>query len=275
MFIALTHCKTLIKLSAKQKSAMHMSTNSLSGRGGTLDTFDEQYPGTAVERMYAIRDRVKALTTEELNGKWDFVRKNILRAGGLRDEARLEMVGKGYTGHSFNDYNHVDLTAMRGEEADNENAGRVEGMHYSNKLGEGIKRASIGPPELPPGGSWSTCQIGAGKSPPADVAHIQFRSRIAFKLVWCPPKFKSCKYPCHLGCFDSLLSMHLYPHVFYISSIVVLVDDDGKYLSSGQPSDIDDESSGIPSLEEREANYLVVKGSKYATMAERRGGEVM
>jgi len=38
-------------------------------------------------------------------------------------------------------------------------------------------------PSLGPGGSWSTCMQGCNKEPPADVAHIQFRSRIAFKLV--------------------------------------------------------------------------------------------
>lgn len=39
------------------------------------------------------------------------------------------------------------------------------------------------------GGSWSTCMIGANKSPPQDVAHLQFKSRVAFKLVWSPPTF--------------------------------------------------------------------------------------
>ena len=28
--------------------------------------------------------------------------------------------------------------------------------------------------------------MGCNKVPPGDVAHIQFRSRIAFKLVWVP-----------------------------------------------------------------------------------------
>ena len=27
------------------------------------------------------------------------------------------------------------------------------------------------------------------QDPPQDVAHLQFKSRIAFKLVWCPPNF--------------------------------------------------------------------------------------
>lgn len=41
------------------------------------------------------------------------------------------------------------------------------------------------------GGSWSTCMIGANKSPPQDVAHLQFKSRVAFKLVWSPPTFNT------------------------------------------------------------------------------------
>lgn len=35
------------------------------------------------------------------------------------------VIGMGYTGHSFNDFNHVDLTAMLDSEADNENEGRI------------------------------------------------------------------------------------------------------------------------------------------------------
>jgi hypothetical protein len=45
-------------------------------------------------------------------------------------------------------------------------------------------------PELGPGGSWTTCMIGCHRDPPRDVAHVQFRSRIAFKLVWVPPDFR-------------------------------------------------------------------------------------
>ena len=92
----------------------------------------------------------------------------------------------------------------------------------SNQLGPGISVASL--PELGPGGSWSTCLMGCNQvlkkrregviklfrtfllflafipfpfsayytvaqEPPQDVAHLQFKARIAFKLVWCPPKF--------------------------------------------------------------------------------------
>jgi hypothetical protein len=48
--------------------------------------------------------------------------------------------------------------------------------------GEGIRIASL--PELGPGGSWTTCMLGCHHDPPRDVAHVQFRSRVAFKLVW-------------------------------------------------------------------------------------------
>ena len=78
---------------------------------------------------------------------------------------------------------------MLGEVAHNQNQGQVNGIHYSNKLGPGIEIASL--PELGPGGSWSTCMIGCNSEPPRDVAHLQFRSRVAFKLVWTPPDYNS------------------------------------------------------------------------------------
>lgn len=143
--------------------------------------FDTEYPGTAVQRMRMARERVLSLTAEQLNGDWSDVRRNILWAGGLKDITDAPP-GMGYTGHSFNDYNHCDLTTMLDQESFNENQGKVEGIHFSNQLGPGIKIASIS--ELGPGGSWSTCMIGCAKNPPQDVAHMQFKSRIAFKLVW-------------------------------------------------------------------------------------------
>jgi len=74
---------------------------------------DEQYPGTAVQRMLTIRERVRSLNsdTRNLNGDWENVRRNILWAGGLKDLPNAAP-GAGYTGHSFNDFNHCDLTAM-------------------------------------------------------------------------------------------------------------------------------------------------------------------
>lgn len=75
---------------------------------------------------------------------------------------------------------------------------------------------------------------GCHVEPPRDVAHVQFRSRIAFKLVWCPPLFES----------------------------FVLVDDAGERLAYGEPS------GALPALYERTQNYKAVQQSKYAVAAE-------
>lgn len=152
------------------------------------DAVDPDYPGTAVGRLRNIHRRVRSLSAADLSGDWETVRLRILWAGGLRNLQNVPP-GRGYTGHSFNDFNHVDLTPMRAQVAHSENEGRVAGIHFSNRLGPGIEAASD--PDLGPGGSWSTCAIGCSREPPQDVAHLQFRSRIAFKLVWVPPHFDS------------------------------------------------------------------------------------
>lgn len=211
------------------------ATTSSSSFSTTSQMFDPDYPGTAVERLRNVHQRVQQLATDParpLHGPWETVRRHILWAGGLRDLTNVAP-GQGYTGHSFNDFNHVDLTCMRDESSDNENDGSVQGIALGNRLGTGIRTASL--PEVGPGGSWSTCQLGSGREPPQDVAHIQFQSRIAFKLVWAPvPQWDQ----------------------------FVLVDDDGSLLAKGSPT------SGLPSLRERQANYEVVKGSKYAREAD-------
>merc|ERR1719478_2077668 len=189
--------------------------------------------------MNAARERAKTLTPEVLSGEWEPVRKKILWAAGLRDLTNVPP-GAGYTGHAFNDANHCDATTMLGDVAHNLNeagAGRIAGIAVGNRLGPGIEVASD--PDLGEGGSWSTCTNGCHVDPPQDVAHVQFRSRIAFKLVWCPPSF----------------------------SAFVLVDDDGKLLASGAPT------GRLPSAQDRASNYLLVRGSKYATEAERVGQE--
>jgi hypothetical protein len=195
-------------------------------------TVDSTYPGTAVERMLAVRTRVKELTEQDLNGNWEDVRRKILWAGGLRDLPDA-IPGQGYTGHSFNDFNHVDLTCMAEQVSNNENDGAVKGIAIGNRLGSGIRIASL--EELGPGGSWSTCAIGCNKDPPSDVAHVQFQARVAFKLVWVPNEN-----------FDAF----------------VLVDDDGNELAVGKPSE------GLPSLQERTHNYGIMKGSKYSRVAD-------
>merc|ERR1712086_1245587 len=135
-------------------------------------------------------------------------------------------------GHAFNDDNHCDCTTMLGDVAHNLNNGEVSGIAMGNRLGPGIELASI--PELGPGGSWSTCTNGCNVNPPQDVAHVQFRSRVAFKLVWCPPGFKS----------------------------FVLVDDEGSLLASGTPT------GGLPDPRYRQSNYMLTKGGKYSTAAD-------
>lgn len=200
------------------------------------DPVDKEYPGTAVLRLRNIHKRVKSLSEEDLSQNWLEVRRKILWAGGLKDNPRRSDIGRGYTGHSFNDWNHCDLTAMRGDEAHNENRGAVDGIAYGNQLGPGIKLASL--PEVGVGGSWSTCMMGCNSDPPRDVAHLQFRSRIAFKLVWAPPQFDA----------------------------FVLVDDGGALLQKGRPQ------GRLPNLRERQMNYRAVSGSKYAVEADKLGG---
>lgn len=198
--------------------------------------YDPEYPGTAVQRLKAVHERVRVISADgTLNGPWEEVRRRILWAGGLRDLPDA-VPGKGYTGHSFNDWNHVDLTTMNDDTADNLNDGSVKGIAVGNRLGPGIRIASQ--PELGSGGSWSTCAMGCNQNPPNDVAHIQFRSRIAFKLVWVPNEQ-----------YDTF----------------VLVDDDGKLLARGKPSDGPDK---LPHLRERMMNYKIMEGSKYASVAD-------
>lgn len=226
------------------------------------EEIDEEYPGTAVKRMKNIQERVRSLRFEQLNGDWEMIRKNLLWAGGLKDLTNLPR-GRGYTGHSFNDFNHCDLTAMRNNTRNNDNEGRLPGISFHNTLGPGIKIASD--LSLGPGGSWSTCMIGCHHRPPMvslalyymmylslkclfsccveDVAHVQFQARIAFKLVWVPNAF-----------------IHF-----------VLVDDSGKELNRGSIKN----KGHLPYITERAMNYRAVYGSKYAKAAERYGREIM
>ena len=218
--------------------ARAMSTNNDSTDGScnaTVDHYDPQYPGTALQRLASVHKRVEQLVADKSlqNKPWTEVRRSLLWAGGLKDLTSA-IPGQGYTGHSFNDFNHVDLTTMNDDNAENLNDGSVKGIAVGNRLGPGIKIASI--PELGPGGSWSTCALGCHTDPPRDVAHVQFRSRIAFKLVWVPN-----------GKFDTF----------------VLVDDDGKLLAVGKP----DDDGTLPSRREREKNWSIVQGGKYATVA--------
>ena len=59
----------------------------------------------------------------------------------------------------------------------------------------------------------------------------------AFKLVWCPPEYKT----------------------------FVLVDDAGALLKTGAPT------GELPPLREREANYMACQGGRYAIAAAEQG----
>jgi len=170
----------------KQEAATNTFTSTtarnMSSDGNKRSPVDPDFPGTAVERMMNIRARVKELALgDDLNQSWEEVRRKLLWAGGLRDLTNVAP-GRGYTGHAFNDFNHVDLTAMLGE--DKTNNGEIDGIAKGNFLGEGIRVASL--PELGPGGSWSTCALGCNRHPPQDVAHVslvQCDSKIALSFL--------------------------------------------------------------------------------------------
>mmetsp|Transcript_57480 Transcript_57480/g.105721 ORF Transcript_57480/g.105721 Transcript_57480/m.105721 type:complete len:269 (+) Transcript_57480:39-845(+) len=185
--------------------------------------YDPAYPGTAVVRLSSVVKRVKEL--DSLDGPWQDVRRRLLSAGGLKE---------GYsTSHAFNDDNHCDLTTMIDRVSFNSNAdGAVARISRGNQLGPHIQQASL--PEHGIGGSWSTCTNGAHLTPPSDVAHVQFSSRVAFKLVWVPPEFTT----------------------------FVLVDDEGGFLKKGTPT------GSLPPMYSRRGNYELVKGGKYAKVAD-------
>ena len=123
---------------------------------GADDTLAE-YPGTALTRMENAVARARSLTEEQLSGDWEDVRGLLLWAAGLRD-IRDAAPGEGYTGHCFNDFNHVDATTMTLDVSDNENRGAVQGIAFGNRLGPGIRVASR--PGL--GSGWHLVHVRAG-----------------------------------------------------------------------------------------------------------------
>ena len=171
---------------------MRRATALLSTAASTMAlVVDPVYPGTAVARMNAARERVKALEPTRARATGRRSEKKLLFRG-LKD-LQSAVPGQGYTGHAFNDSNHCDATTMLGEVSHNLNEAATTAsprIAIGNRLGPGIEIASL--PELGAGGSWSTCTNGCHLEPPQDVAHVQFRSRIAFKLVWCPRLIPLC-----------------------------------------------------------------------------------
>jgi len=136
----------------------------------------EDTSGTATARLEAARDRARSLG--QLTGDWEGVRKQLLFAAGLADIP-------GTTSHCFDDFNHVSATTMLDLTQDNKHDGGVKGMAIGNDLGSGIRSASLHDAKgFEENGSWCTCALGAGDEPPHDIAHHQFRSKVAFYLVW-------------------------------------------------------------------------------------------
>ena len=132
---------------------------------------DPVYPGTAVARMLASRERARSLTKDELSNEWESVRCKVLWAAGLRDLKNVAS-GQGYTGHAFNDANHCDATTMLGDVAHNLNeagSNRVQDIAVGNRLGPGIEVASL--PELGQGGTWSTWCVDS------EHPHVRVRER--------------------------------------------------------------------------------------------------
>lgn len=144
---------------------------------GTSRHISPTLSGTATKRLEAARGQARSLNQAALTGDWEGIRKQLLQAAGLK--------AQGETSHCFNDYNHVSAMTVVNENRDNEHDGKVTGMGVGNQLGDGIKKASLHDRAgFEKGGSWCTCAIGAGKEPPFDVAHHQFKSEVAFYLVW-------------------------------------------------------------------------------------------
>ena len=98
------------------------------------------------------------------------------------------------------------------------------------------------------------------------VAHVQFRSRIAFKLVWAPPTFEAFVLVDDAG--DRAWHMRHSGHcgrtadLLFAIALIFL----GDLLNSGTPA------GELPSLRQRQQNYALVRGSKYAAAAEKLGG---
>jgi hypothetical protein len=84
----------------RKVSALKYSQNCSFSQNCTNMNVDPDFPGTAVQRMFAIRERVRSLTIAELSEDWESVRRRLLWAGGLRDLPDA-MPGMGYTGNGL------------------------------------------------------------------------------------------------------------------------------------------------------------------------------
>ena len=102
---------TIVAAAAAENDSAASECNATTNNDNTppllSEMYDAQYPGTAVQRLRAVHERVSTLANDgTLNGTWEDARRRLLWAGGLKDLPD-SIPGRGYTGHSFNDFNHV------------------------------------------------------------------------------------------------------------------------------------------------------------------------
>ena len=183
------------------------------------------YEGTSEKRLKTIHKNLKSIPEKSLIDRWENIRIKLLNAGGLKILPETQ--------HIFNDFNHCDLTPMKKSTFENKNNDKVEGIDTVNYLGNVIRKCSINSDGFTDNdGSWGTCMIGCNQNPPQDVAHLQFNSKIAFKLIWLPPNYDD----------------------------FIIVDDNGNILKKGTNLD-----KNIPDKNQRIMNFQAVEGpiSKY------------
>lgn len=75
------------QIPTENDSNKNMPSSSCVAAVPTNDLFDEQYPGTAVQRLQSVHQRVRQLVAEDRlsNRPWEDIRRELLWAGGLRD----------------------------------------------------------------------------------------------------------------------------------------------------------------------------------------------
>lgn len=186
------------------------------------------YDGTSSKRLQTIHRNLNKIPDESLIDNWETIRVKLLQAGGLKNVFETQ--------HILNDFNHCDITPMKKKTFEHINQNKVKGIDKVNYLGDLIRKCSINYGLFSDkDGTWGTCMIGCNQLPPQDVAHLQFNSKIAFKLIWLPPEYNN----------------------------FIIVDDDGNLLKKGQNLNKD-----IPNKSERKLNFQTADSpnSKYTKL---------
>ena len=77
---------SIIRSFTKSNSSSNIMSTKLNNTNNDSLVVDNEYPGTAVQRLQNVLKRVASLSCEDdLSGDWDDVRRKILWAGGLKD----------------------------------------------------------------------------------------------------------------------------------------------------------------------------------------------